>query len=107
MITANTYSKDFEVLRAKVGTLQKDLSDIIGTVGVLSGHGVEDLREEAAAGVDALQKQSRNMQSSLYRGAAQVESSIESAVRQQPALAIAIATAVVALAVSPLIMRRH
>lgn len=107
MITADTYNKDMDVLRSKIGALQKDLSDIIVTVGALSGHGLEDLREEAAAGTDALQKQSRHMQASLYRGAAQFESSIEGAIRQQPVLAIAIATAVIALAVSPLVVRRH
>lgn len=107
MITAETYDKDMDQLRSKIGTLQKDLSEIIGTIGQLSGHGVEDLREEAAAGADALLHQSQRMQAALYRGAMQVESSIEGAVRQQPVLAIMLATAVIALAVSPLVVRRH
>ena len=107
MITADTYNKDMDVLRSKIGALQNDLSDIIGTVGTLSGHGLEDLREEAAVGADALRKQSRHMQTSLSRGAAQFESSIEGAIRQQPVLAIAVAAAVIALAASPLVVRRH
>lgn len=107
MITADTYDKDMDVLRSKISLLQRDLSEVIGAVGALSGHGVEDLREEAAAGADALQKQTRQMQAALYRGAAQVESSIESAIRQQPALAIAFAAAAIALVVSPLVARRH
>lgn len=107
MITADTYDKDMDVLRSKIGTLQKDLADVIGAVGLLSGHGLEDLREEASAGAEALQKQSRHMQAALYRGAVQAESSIEGAIRQQPVLAIALATAAVALAVSPLVIRRH
>lgn len=65
MITAETYDKDMDQLRSKIGTLQKDLSEIIGTIGQLSGHGVEDLREEAAAGADALLHQSQRMQAAL------------------------------------------
>tara|TARA_R110002124_G_scaffold114535_54_gene269785 strand:- start:7215 stop:7538 length:324 start_codon:yes stop_codon:yes gene_type:complete len=107
MITADTYSKDMDMLRTKIGALQKDLSEVIGAVGQLSGHGLEDLREEAAAGTDALEKQGRQIQAALYRGASQVETSIESAIRQQPALAIALATTAIVLAVSPLIARRH
>lgn len=107
MITTDTYSKDLDVLRSKIGALQEDLSDVIGTVGTLTGHGLEDLREEAAAGVDALQKQRQHLQSSFHRGAAQVESSIEGAIRQQRVLAVAIAAAAIALVVSPLVARRY
>ena len=107
MITADTYDKDMEALRTKIGTLQKDLSEVIGAVGTLSGHGLEDLREEATAGADALQKQAHGMQAALYRRATGVEASIEGAIRQQPALAIALAAAALALAISPLMLRRH
>ena len=106
MITAETYDKDVDVLRDKIGRLQADLSEVIGAVGAISGHGLEDLREEAAAGAANLHKQGRQMQSALSRRAARIESSIEGSLRSQPVLTVALATAAIALILSPLLVRR-
>ncbi|RUT31427.1 DUF883 family protein [Arsenicitalea aurantiaca] len=107
MITVDTYHKDIDVLRSKVGTLQKDLSDVIGAVGALTGHGLEDLREEAAAGAGALGAQSRQARARVYRGAADIEATLEHAIRQQPLLAVAIAAGGIGLVASMMMARRH
>lgn len=106
MITADTYDKDIDALRAKVGRLQTDLSEVIGAIGLISGHGLEDLREETIAGAASLQKQTRQMQSALSRSVAQLESSIEGSLRNQPVLTVVAATAAIALLLSPLLVRR-
>lgn len=106
MITAETYDKDLDALRDKIGRLQADLSEVTGAVGAISGHGLEDLREEAAVGAATLKQQGRHMQSALSRRAAQIEATVEESIRTQPVLTIAVAAAVIALVLSPMIVRR-
>jgi ElaB/YqjD/DUF883 family membrane-anchored ribosome-binding protein len=106
MITAKTYDKDLAVLRDKIARLQAELSEVIGALGQISGHGLEDLREEAAAGAANLKQQGRQVQSALSRSAGRIETTIEDSIRTQPVLTIALATAAIALLLSPLLVRR-
>lgn len=94
MITSDTYDRDIDALRSKIGRLQADLSEVIGAVGTISGHGLEDLREEAAAGAETLQRQSRQVQAAITRGVTDLESSFEGSVRSQPLLAVALAAGI-------------
>ncbi len=106
MITVETYNKDVDQLRDKIARLQADLSEVIGAVGQISGHGLEDLREEAAAGAANIKKQGRQVQSALSRSAVQLETTIESSIRTQPVLTVALAIAALAVLISPLLVRR-
>lgn len=93
MITADTYDKDIDALLAKVSRLQADLTDVIGAVGTIGAHGLEDIREEAAAGAEALRAQGNQVRTTMARRAAELEASIENTVRTQPVLVAALAAA--------------
>jgi ElaB/YqjD/DUF883 family membrane-anchored ribosome-binding protein len=92
-ITREDYEKGFQDLRARLGRLQTDLSEVVNAIGAISNTGMEDLRGEASQRANALFRSGRRMGDTVSHGASRMEANFEDTLRSQPILTVAIATA--------------
>lgn len=88
------YDQAFDDLLTKVVNLQTDLSEIAGSLGAISVHGAEDLREETVERAAAVAKEGQRLARQAARNATQLERTFEDSLRRQPLLTVGVATAI-------------
>ncbi len=91
---AMPYDQAFNDLVSKVSRLQTDLSDIVGGLGAISAHGMEDLREETTERASTLAREGQRLAEQARRNAAGLERSFEDSLRRQPLLTVGVAAAI-------------